>query len=193
MDEEELNRLRDIVRLQPTKNAELKDQWALKSGSEVHWYLESHLSEYYYRDKDSYIRATEMGESLIEDPEGGTPGNGKSPDKTDLQRRDLIISLVELTEKVDHLPGPNEIKEQSEYALQRYQEEFGNLINAYKAAGLLPGDATKEDFHREIGLRSNSDSRYSESEESDGDADSKDNSGEIDDALKKKMLFDDGI
>lgn len=134
-----------------------------------------------------------MGESIIEDPEGGAPANGKSVGKTDLQRRDLIISLVELSEKVDHLPGPNEIKEQSEYALQQYQEEFGSLINAYKAAGLLPGDATKEDFHREIRLGSNSDSRYSESDESEEDADPQDDSGEIDDALKKKMLFDEGI
>ncbi|WP_256299311.1 DUF5797 family protein [Haloarchaeobius salinus] len=193
LDGEEINRLRDIVRLQPTKNAELKDQWGLESGSEVHRYLEFHFSKYYYRDKDSYIRATEVGESIIEDPEGGAPANGKSVGKTDLRRRDLILSLVELSEKVDHLPGPNEIKEQSEYALQRYQEEFGSLINAYKAAGLLPGDATKEDFHREIRLGSNSDSRYSEFDESEEDAAPQDDSGEIDDALKKKMLFDEGI
>jgi len=193
LDEKELDRLRDIVRLQPTKNAELKDEWGLENGSEVHRYLELHFSKYYYRDKDSYIRATEVGESIIEDPDGGASANGKSVGETDLQQRDLIISLVELSEKVDHLPGPNEIKEQSEYALQRYQEEFGSLINAYKAAGLLPGDATKEDFHREIRLGSNSDSRYSESGESEEDADPQDDSGEIDDALKKKMLFDEGI
>jgi hypothetical protein len=134
-----------------------------------------------------------VGESIIEGPEDEAPANGKSAGKTDLQRRDLIISLVELSEKVDHLPGPNEIKEQSEYTLQRYQEEFGSLINAYKAAGVLPGDATKEDFHRKIRVGSDSDSEYSKSEESEEDADPQDDSGEIDDALKKKILFDEDI
>jgi len=57
--DEELSRLADIVRLQPTKNGELQDAWGLDSGSEVHQYLENHLKEYYYRDDDSLIRSTE--------------------------------------------------------------------------------------------------------------------------------------
>ena len=56
--DEEVDRLGDIVELQPTKNKELQDRWGLDSGSEVHQYLEGHLKEYYFRDDDSLIRST---------------------------------------------------------------------------------------------------------------------------------------
>lgn len=61
-------RLEDLVELQPTKNKELQDRWGLDSGSEVHTYLESELSDYYYRDDDSLIRATPKAVRLV----GGT-------------------------------------------------------------------------------------------------------------------------
>jgi len=38
----------------------------LDSGSEVHQYLESQLKEYYYRDSDGYIRATDAGEEFAQ-------------------------------------------------------------------------------------------------------------------------------
>ncbi len=59
-------RLADIVALQPTKNKELQDRWGLDSGSEVHSYLESELGEYYYRDDDSLIRATDDAADLVD-------------------------------------------------------------------------------------------------------------------------------
>ncbi len=70
--EEARERLADVVALQPTKNAELQDQWDLDSGSEVHQYLEDELKEYYYRDENSLIRATEDAAALVgtDDPEG---------------------------------------------------------------------------------------------------------------------------
>ena len=34
--DEELDRLADVVRLQPTKNAELEDAWGVDGGSAVH-------------------------------------------------------------------------------------------------------------------------------------------------------------
>jgi len=68
--DEELERLADVVRLQPTKNGELGDRWGMDSGSDVHGYLEGHLSDYYYRDDDSLIRAT--GEAA--DLTGAEPG-----------------------------------------------------------------------------------------------------------------------
>lgn len=64
--DEELERLADIVRLQPTKNGELQDAWGLDSGSEVHQYLEGHLKEYYYRDDDSLIRSTAEANDLVD-------------------------------------------------------------------------------------------------------------------------------
>jgi hypothetical protein len=59
LSEEAKARLRDVVELQPTKNKELQDRWEMESGSEVHQYLESELKEYYYRDENSLIRATQ--------------------------------------------------------------------------------------------------------------------------------------
>jgi len=75
LSDEALERLADVVVLQPTKNAELQDQWDLESGSEVHQVLESDLGEYYYRDEDSLIRATPEAAELVEREglvEGGT-------------------------------------------------------------------------------------------------------------------------
>ncbi|MES3161262.1 MAG: DUF5797 family protein [Halorubrum sp.] len=64
--DEELDRLADVVRLQPTKNSELEEAWGLDGGSEVHRYLEDHLKEYYYRDDDSLIRATAEANDLVD-------------------------------------------------------------------------------------------------------------------------------
>lgn len=63
---EALSRLADVVELQPTKNAELAERWGLESGKEVHQYLESELSDYYYRDDNSLIRATPEAASLVD-------------------------------------------------------------------------------------------------------------------------------
>ena len=64
--DEELERLAEVVRLQPTKNAELEEAWGVDGGSEVHRYLENHLKEYYYRDDDSLIRATAEANDLVD-------------------------------------------------------------------------------------------------------------------------------
>lgn len=63
------SRLVDLVELQPTSNGELADAWGLSSGSEVYQYLSSEFDDYYYRDDDKYIRATDRAEQLIEDTE----------------------------------------------------------------------------------------------------------------------------
>ena len=65
LSEEAQERLRDIVELQPTKNKELQDRWDMDSGSEVHQYLESELKEYYFRDENSLVRATQDGAALL--------------------------------------------------------------------------------------------------------------------------------
>jgi hypothetical protein len=75
--DEELDRLGDVVALQPTKNAELADRWEMAGGSEVHSYLEGHLKEYYFRDESSLIRATDEAAAIagvdpgVEDDEDG--------------------------------------------------------------------------------------------------------------------------
>jgi len=66
LSEEVRNLLPDIVELQPTKNGELQERWGMEGGSEVHSYLESELSDYYYRDDNSLIRATSEANDLVD-------------------------------------------------------------------------------------------------------------------------------
>jgi hypothetical protein len=66
LSDEARERLADLVELQPTKNAELGERWGLDSGSAVHAYLEDELSDYYYRDEDSLIRATPAATERID-------------------------------------------------------------------------------------------------------------------------------
>jgi hypothetical protein len=75
------DRLADIVALQPTKNAELQERWGMDSGSEVHSYLESELSEHYYRNEDSLICATPDAVELV----GGSPEDEQTVGVTELQ------------------------------------------------------------------------------------------------------------
>jgi superfamily I DNA and/or RNA helicase len=62
---EAFERLSDIVRMQPTTNADLASQWELSSDKEVHRYLSSTLKEYIYRDETVRIRATPKAEELV--------------------------------------------------------------------------------------------------------------------------------
>jgi hypothetical protein len=59
------SRIADIVELQPTSNGELAERWGLSDGSEVYQYLSSILDDYYYRDEDKYLRATDQAEQLV--------------------------------------------------------------------------------------------------------------------------------
>jgi hypothetical protein len=148
----EQERIVDLVRLQPTKNAELQDLWGLDSGSDVHHYLESKLKEYYYRDSDGYIRATDDAEEFVQNhPDVTEPDDNPDAEDAapDLQRRDLVIALVTLTQEMGHLLSADEINEHGEYRHQRYREQFGDLFNAYQAAGILPDDVTRQDFYGE--------------------------------------------
>ncbi len=99
LSDEDRDRLADIVRLQPTKNGELQERWGMESGSEVHQYLESVLADYYYRDDNSLIRATEEAQDLV-DVEPGVEGEADG---------DLVVRVPELERQVlDVLPEPGE-------------------------------------------------------------------------------------
>lgn len=65
LSEEAMERLGDVVELQPTKNAALQDRWELDSGSAVHQYLEAELKDYYFRNENSRICATPEAEALV--------------------------------------------------------------------------------------------------------------------------------
>ncbi len=106
LSEEARDRLADVVELQPTKNAELQDRWAMESGSEVHQYLENELSDYYFRDDNSLIRATDDAAELVDvepgiesDPDGGVPSTIRVPE-LQAQIVDVIAGPDEETESV---------------------------------------------------------------------------------------------
>lgn len=58
LSETDADRIADIVALEPTTNSELKEQWNMDSGSEVHQYLENKLADYYERNESKKIVST---------------------------------------------------------------------------------------------------------------------------------------
>jgi hypothetical protein len=98
LSEDAVQRLADVVALQPTKNAELQERWDLDSGSEVHRVLEDELGDYYYRNEDSLICATSEAAELVED-EGLIEGGN---DDQVLHVPELQAAIVEV------VAGPDE-------------------------------------------------------------------------------------
>ena len=119
LSEEAADRLADVVRLQPTKNKELQDQWGLESGSEVHQYLESELGEYYYRDDNSLIRATPEAADLV-DVDPGVEGGGSEGDGVP-----TVIRVPELQAQVFRVvAGHDERSESVVSVLHKIRDEF---------------------------------------------------------------------
>jgi len=115
LSDEARERLEDIVALQPTKNAELQDRWGLDSGSEVHQYLESELEEYYYRNENSLICATEEATALV-----------GAEDENEAGQR--IVRLPALQAAIlDVVAGPDE-----------EPESVVSVLHALEATGLNP-------------------------------------------------------
>lgn len=106
--DEERDRLADVVRLQPTKNAELEEQWGMESGSEVYQYLRSELDAYYYRNDDNLICATPKAERLVGD---------------DVEVDDRVVSGTPLeAQTVDALPDVGEEPQSVVATLQALRE-----------------------------------------------------------------------
>lgn len=116
--DEELERLADVVRLQPTKNSELGERWGMESGSDVHGYLENHLSDYYYRDDNSLIRATSEAAELT-GVEPGVEDDGEEGGVPDRIRVPELHSQVFAV-----LAGPDERSESVVSVLQKLRERF---------------------------------------------------------------------
>ncbi|WP_254861983.1 DUF5797 family protein [Halovivax gelatinilyticus] len=116
LSEEALDRLADVVQLQPTKNSELQDRWDLESGSDVHQYLESELSEYYFRDDNSLIRATPEAADLVDvEPGVESTEEGAVPSKISV---DGLQSAI-----LDVVPGPDERSVSVVAVLERVRAE----------------------------------------------------------------------
>jgi len=119
--DEELDRLGDLVELQPTKNKELQNRWGLDSGSEVHQYLEGHLKEYYFRDDNSLIRSTaEAVELTGVEPGVEPPTEGQGTDEPPSQIR---ISKLE-SQVFSVVAGPSERSESVVSVLNSLREAY---------------------------------------------------------------------
>ena len=130
LSEEARERLADVVELQPTKNAELQERWGMESGSEVHQYLESELKDYYYRDDNSLIRATEAAADLV-DVEPGVSDNGDG--SRSIRVPQLHAQVFEV------LAGPDERSQSVVSVLHDLREEFGVDPNADDVRSALQG------------------------------------------------------
>jgi len=96
---EDRDRLADVVTLQPTKNGELQDRWDMESGSEVHQYLESALSEHYFRDDNGLIRATSEAAALVDvEPGIAEDEDGIRVRVTPLQA-DVLVAVPDVQEE----------------------------------------------------------------------------------------------
>ncbi|QIB74114.1 hypothetical protein GL213_09180 [Halogeometricum borinquense] len=118
LSEEAKERLADVVRLQPTKNKELQEQWGLESGSEVHQYLENNLKEYYYRDDNSLIRATAEAAELVDVDPGVEVGESEDEVPSVIRVPALEARVFEV------LAGPDERSESVVSVLNKIREEF---------------------------------------------------------------------
>ncbi|SMO82799.1 DUF5797 family protein [Halorubrum cibi] len=117
--DEELDRLADVVRLQPTKNSELEEAWGVDGGSEVHRYLENHLKEYYYRDDDSLIRATAEANDLVDvEPgiEADAVARGAAPDTIRVPELEARVFAV--------VAGPDERSQSVVSVLEALRETY---------------------------------------------------------------------
>jgi len=119
--DDELDRLGDIVELQPTKNKELQERWGLDSGSEVHQYLEGHLKEYYFRDDNSLIRSTaEAVELTGVEPGVEPPTEGQGSDEPPSS-----IRVSELESKVFAVvAGPDDRSESVVSVLNSLRDKY---------------------------------------------------------------------
>ena len=111
----ERERLADVVRLQPTKNKELQERWGMESGSEVHSYLEEHLSDYYYRNENSYICATPEAAELT----GVAPGLEGDEDGPKVIRVPALEAQV-----FEVVAGPDDRSESVVSVLHAVRETF---------------------------------------------------------------------
>lgn len=111
LSKEALERLGDIVELQPTKNKALQERWGMESGSEVHQYLESELRDYYYRDENSLIRTTAEGASIVGDETG--------------EHVEMAVHLSDVERDIfEVIPGPDEESQSVVSVLHAVRDNF---------------------------------------------------------------------
>lgn len=143
-----LERLADIVELQPTTNKELADRWGMSSGKEVHRYLSSNLKDHHYRGADVKIRANEAGEFLVEEERSAesTDSNSIGEQSEVLEnhqyiegkpnRLELLLELVQVSQQSGKTVTKSDLEAHSQYSLDTYSAEFGSWQRAVENAGM---------------------------------------------------------
>ncbi|QDX41193.1 DUF5797 family protein [Salarchaeum sp. JOR-1] len=151
------NRIEDLVRLQPTKNAALQDRWGLSSGSDVHEYLQSELADYHFRDSDSLIWASDKAESLVK---GDSPTEETTQSKSDSSTEtesnqehptedDLLDEIRRLKTELGEVPTKIEMMNRGEYAISQFENAFGSWSDAIREAGFEPKGSQQSTYTRE--------------------------------------------
>lgn len=137
LSDEARERLADVVELQPTKNAELQEQWGMESGSEVHQYLETELEEHYYRDDNSLIRATEAANDLVDvEPGVSEAGDGrKSIRVTELQEQVFVVLAAPAEPSQSVVSVLQDLR--SEYAVDPDSEAVRDALQTLKRKGVV--------------------------------------------------------
>ncbi|MDL0130960.1 DUF5797 family protein [Halobacterium salinarum] len=148
-------RIEDIVHLQPTKNATLQSKWMLSSGREVHEYLQSELTEYYFRDGDSLIWASDEAEAVVNSGSTDSIENEQSdaePSKQTTQQPsedDLLDEIRRLMDDLGETPTKEEMRYRGGYEVSQYENVFGSWSDAVREAGYEPHGSQKSKFTRD--------------------------------------------
>lgn len=66
---------------------------------------------------------------------------------TNLEKRELILELISLTQELERPPTEEELDQYGEFQYQQYENEFGDLYIALRESGILPDSVTREKFY----------------------------------------------
>ncbi len=152
------DRIEDLVRLQPTKNATLQSRWALSSGSDVHEYLDSELSKYHFRDAESLIWASAEAEALVN--VDIQPGSDNTQTKLEFEIEtesdqgepadsELLAEIRRLESILGDVPTKTEMTKRGAYPVSQFEAAFGSWSDAVQEAGFEPHGQQKRKYTRE--------------------------------------------
>ncbi|WP_411716264.1 DUF5797 family protein, partial [Natronomonas sp.] len=151
------SRIEDIVRLQPTEKAMLQSEWGASSEHDVHDYLQSELAEYYFRDGDSLIWASDEAEALVNgDTHSGadsTPSKSDSKDETNSDQEhsadsELLDEIRRLQSDLGEVPTKIEMETKGAYPVSRFEAVFGSWSDAVREAGYEPQGSHQSKYTR---------------------------------------------
>jgi superfamily II DNA or RNA helicase/very-short-patch-repair endonuclease len=141
------DRIEDLVRLQPTKNATLQSQWKLSSDNNVHEYLNSELGEYHFRDADGLIWASDDAEALVngdtQPDEDSTQPKSDSETEVDSNQGtptdgDLLDAIQRLESTLGNVPTKSDMANKGAYPVSKFEAAFGSWSAAVQKAGFEP-------------------------------------------------------